>query len=728
LQEERRFVPNSALSATKWRFTVLAEFWGVVATSAGTILWMEEGGDRLGYMMCSDRELLRAYAESQDEVAFEELARRHGGMVYRACLRYLKNAVEAQDAAQAVFVVLVRQAGSLLGKRSLAAWLYAVARHVSLKAIRTRTSRARREEEAALLRDIGAESAPALVEELDRALAAIPETQRQAVILKYVEGHSQEDAARIAGCPVGTISKRASRGIEKLRNRLQRYGPALSVAALLAMLEGETGAAMPESFLPSVLAVSKLAAGGAVAGAAGVGTNVMVLAEGAMKAMMWTKVKQQLMVMSLVILCAIAGPYAILSVRCAEPSAKSKDVAERRTRKKQPTADRVALFPFKAGGLYGYIDRTGKVVLRPVYSHAGYFAKGLAVAGDPKTGKSGLIDRRGRFVLAPGYDRLGLPSNGFSLVGNRPLSAEATMALARRGLLRFDDLRDTNMSYGFIDLKGKYLGSEPYLNAGAFACGLARVAVQGKGGASHSYGYVNTSGKLVIPAKFRYAADFSEGLARVEKDNKLGYINTKGKWVVKPMYPVAGRGVTAGAGDFHCGRAAVLLGGKWGFIDKRGVLVVPAKYEACDSFSEGLAAVRVKGLWGYVKANGKLVVPPRFGALLSTPPAPVDRGAVEAVGVKLSGEDKPGPFSEGLAAVLIKGKVGFIDRTGRFAIEPKLAYTYAGPFRNGIAPVLSNVLKAKGDFAGNMNLIEVGRPLAGYIDKKGNFIWKANAR
>ena len=78
----------------------------------------------------TDSELMEAYASCEDgpfdkgqgEAAFGELMRRHGRLVYRACYRLLKDAHEAEDAAQAVFVVLARKAGGLR-TGDLSAWL-----------------------------------------------------------------------------------------------------------------------------------------------------------------------------------------------------------------------------------------------------------------------------------------------------------------------------------------------------------------------------------------------------------------------------------------------------------------------------------------------------------------------------------------------------------------------------------------------------------------------------
>jgi RNA polymerase sigma factor (sigma-70 family) len=240
--------------------------------------------------MRTDAELLAAYASRGEQAAFAELARRHGTMVYRTCLRVLSLREEAEDASQATFIVLLRKARSLSKKGNLAAWLHGVARNVSLRALRARKHRAKREEAAAVLQEKRSrEEAAKLTGELDRALVALPAAQRQAVVLRYLEGRSEREAAELAGCPQGTLSQRASRGLARLRARLSRSGPALSTAALVGALEAEAAAAAPEALLASMAALPQSVATGAAAGAAA--GKAVALAEGTVKAMALAKIK-----------------------------------------------------------------------------------------------------------------------------------------------------------------------------------------------------------------------------------------------------------------------------------------------------------------------------------------------------------------------------------------------------------------------------------------------------
>jgi len=96
----------------------------------------------------SDVELLQAFAESQDAEAFTTIVRRYRGVVLGQCLRVLGNEHDAEDACQATFLVLVRQAGRLRRGEALAAWLHGTAFRISLQARRAAARRRAREGQA----------------------------------------------------------------------------------------------------------------------------------------------------------------------------------------------------------------------------------------------------------------------------------------------------------------------------------------------------------------------------------------------------------------------------------------------------------------------------------------------------------------------------------------------------------------------------------------------------
>ena len=234
----------------------------------------------------TDGQLLAGHL-SGDEAAFERLAARHAAMVLASCRRVLGAGPDAEDAAQAAFMVLVRKARSLVGERDLGRWLHRTAVLVSRNALRARGRRSRREQEAAVVKPAGREAEEAgriwreCAPRLDSALESLPAAQRQALVLCYFEGLSQSQAAERLNLPEGTVATRCARGLEKLRRQLAYRGAVVGVPALGALLlEQAAGAAgaLPEAFLPSVAAAAKGAAASA---------PILALTEGALKMMFW---------------------------------------------------------------------------------------------------------------------------------------------------------------------------------------------------------------------------------------------------------------------------------------------------------------------------------------------------------------------------------------------------------------------------------------------------------
>ena len=286
--------------------------------------------------MATDGELLRRYAADPGaEEAFRQVVERHGPMVLAACRRQAGEA--AEDAVQAVFLLLARKARSLAGESDVGPWLHRAAGFVAGRARREEERRRSREKEAAAMRqaagavagDPGTEAARReLAAHLDVAVGELSESCRQAVVLCYLEGASQAEAARRLGLPLGTVADRCARGLSRLRERLARRGVPLGAAALgSALLDGAARSAADfaaGAVLSSVMAASKTAAGLSAAGAAGsAGAKALALAEGAMKAMFWMKVKVAAAVIGAVVVAGGGGGALAVRLAAGEPGAGS---------------------------------------------------------------------------------------------------------------------------------------------------------------------------------------------------------------------------------------------------------------------------------------------------------------------------------------------------------------------------------------------------------------------
>jgi len=268
-----------------------------------------------------DGALLAEFAASGRQAAFEEIVRRHGPLVLGACTRLLGAGADAEDAAQAVFLVLARKARSLRAEGSLAGWLHRVARHVALRAREAAAVRKAREQEAGEMIErsrSGEDLWAGLRPELDRALDGLPELYRVPLILHHLEGRTQEEAAALLGVRTGTLSARLARAREMLRERLGSRGAVCSTTLLVGLLPERALAALPGSFAASTAKAAALAAAGKAAAAGLVSAQAAALTEGVLKAMFWIKVK---LVAGIVIAVAVVGagvPVAVHAVRAGE--------------------------------------------------------------------------------------------------------------------------------------------------------------------------------------------------------------------------------------------------------------------------------------------------------------------------------------------------------------------------------------------------------------------------
>ncbi len=223
--------------------------------------------DRTSLEVRSDEELLDAFLHrgpAEAETAFESLVVRHGPMVLGVCRHVIGKDHDAEDAFQAVFLVLARKAGSVRDRRLLASWLYEVAYRISVKARVDGARRRTRERQVVAMaaesiepnmeydnNDAWNELRSVLQTEVDR----LPEKYRTPVILCYLEGKTNAEAARILDWPIGSVKGRLARARDILHSRLMRRKLVLSASFLLSAIHRETVFAevVPSSLVESTV-------------------------------------------------------------------------------------------------------------------------------------------------------------------------------------------------------------------------------------------------------------------------------------------------------------------------------------------------------------------------------------------------------------------------------------------------------------------------------------------
>lgn len=274
------------------------------------------------------------------------------------------------------------------------------------------------------------------------------------------------------------------------------------------------------------------------------------------------------------------------------------------------------LAPAKFRGKWGFVDSAGRFVIEPQFTYARDFACGLAQVQDGD--KWGLSDTKGRLVVRPVFDAVHEPCFWASV-------PERTSGSA----LPFDtDLIgvEAGPKMGYVNRQGEVVIPPSFVRQTfmAFREGLKRVRTEPKG----KDGYIDRTGRFVIPPQFDSADDFIDGRARVVVAAKQAYIDRTGAFVEGPS---RGRVFAEGPVPFQSD-------GKMGFVDERGMVVVPPRFDGARPFRGRRAAVCVAGLWGFIDRDGRLVIEHAF--------------------------DRANDFSDGLALVTRGTKASYLDSVG----------------------------------------------------------------
>jgi hypothetical protein len=379
-----------------------------------------------------------------------------------------------------------------------------------------------------------------------------------------------------------------------------------------------------------------------------------------------------------------------------------------------PTPTRASVgsidYPVKAKGsdpfwriqrkkLWGFMDRTGRVVIEPRFTYAGDFMSGLAFACVPVSSSTdplcGYINHAGQFAIQPrfrpaGYGDFSRFTDGVAPVGTDDgvvLIDKTGEILTARPFFYIHELSDGLASvritkpgvvpvpgkvgaqdqlFGFIDTSGRIVVEPIYRSSLRFQEGLAGISVQPGG-----WGYVDAAGRVVIDFKFAEVTPFSGGVATVKDraSKKWSVIDKLGRplrpfdliWASPfkdgfaiargengiglmgpdgvPRFQLPFRGVEAPSEGLAQVEADNLLRG---YVDVNGNVRIPVQYRHTTRFSEGRAAVsndRCMNNWGYIDTTGALVIPMRFNRACE--------------------------FVDGLALVQLEGEWCYIDPSGR---------------------------------------------------------------
>jgi RNA polymerase sigma factor (sigma-70 family) len=275
-----------------------------------------------------DRRLLQRFVTQRDQEAFAELVTRHGPLVFGLCRRVLRDLHDAEDVFQATFLVLARKAATIRKPESLSCYLHGIAYRLALKARAEADKRRRHERRASGTgetedTDLSWREVRASI---DEELQRLPQTMRLPLVLCYLEGQTQDEAARRLGWSRGTLKRRLERGRDRLRIRLIRRGVTLGGSLFaVALTESATRGAVPSELRTTAIkAGMQFTTGDPTAIAA---TRSALLAKGALQTMLTTKLKIGAMLIALLGCAATAAGLASRQEPVANPPSERAEAA-----------------------------------------------------------------------------------------------------------------------------------------------------------------------------------------------------------------------------------------------------------------------------------------------------------------------------------------------------------------------------------------------------------------
>ncbi|EJP6474057.1 WG repeat-containing protein [Clostridium botulinum] len=348
------------------------------------------------------------------------------------------------------------------------------------------------------------------------------------------------------------------------------------------------------------------------------------------------------------------------------------------------------------GVRWGYINEKGEFTIKSVYNLALEFqCNGVAVV--EKDNFYGVIDRNGDYIVKLKYGFISEFSEKRAIVID-------------------------NEKFNIINEKGKKLISKfkSYNYIGNFREGRAKYGIIDftKG---YIYGYLDREGKAIIPAQYEYGNDFYEGKAVVRiKENEYALINKNGEMLNKYEYIFVGN-LREGLLSFKED-----IGGKYGFIDEKGKIVIKPKFAFAQDFCEKRAVVNIMNNYGVINTEGNYVIEPKYNDIILLGENRL------AIGIAI---DKISKF--------IGSKYAIADIDGNILTD--FIYYGVSNYKNGIASVYDDkntfFIDKEGNKIETLPIVEGTGTLTvenelikayvdykiSYFDKEGILIWRENS-
>lgn len=270
------------------------------------------------------------------------------------------------------------------------------------------------------------------------------------------------------------------------------------------------------------------------------------------------------------------------------------------------------LCAIKKDGKWGYMDKTGKIVIDCSFDEAKSFSEGLAVV--KKDGKCGYINNKGEVVIDFKYDSADSFSFGYGVgyigrrenividkSGNEIIKKSYSMIFGPISENLFIIAPSTGM-YAVVD-KDENILLDEIKQAGKKVDGYIPVQQWGNG---DKWGFIDEQGQLVIDYTYDFAGPFVDGIAGIVKDGKIGYINKDNEFVIEAKYPYKDTTVLR---DYSCGLVKIADDDKVIYFDKNGKEVFTRERNTSRDFINDMAIVENSNEeYGYMDTKGNVVI------------------------------------------------------------------------------------------------------------------------
>jgi hypothetical protein len=282
--------------------------------------------------------------------------------------------------------------------------------------------------------------------------------------------------------------------------------------------------------------------------------------------------------------------------------------------KRDQDLSKLALYPFKRGKLFGWMNQKGIEIYTPEFENLNLYSEGLALA--QKNGLYGYVDKLNNVVIPFQFDlgsdfmfgRAIVEKGGKSGVINR--AGKYILPLEFNELGQYSDglIYGTKDSlYAYYDLMGRQVVESKYSDVFAFEKGKAKVVIYGK------EAFMDTSGTYISEPMHQEIFYFNDSIL-VYRDSLLYGLKTiRNRVILKPTYnyisPLVGN------------RAIFVLNNKIGYIDEQGKKVIKntfdliPNYKQLCMFHDGYARVRIKGKYCLIDKFGNYVLKPEYQGL-----------------------------------------------------------------------------------------------------------------